>query len=416
VIPGAYPLAPHSRLLRNDAGRLVDATEQLAPALAKTGLVTGALWSDADGDGWLDLIVAHEWGPVKLFHNDAGRLVDQTRESGLADRLGWWNGIAGGDLDGDGDVDYVVTNFGLNTKYHATRQRPALLYYGDFDGTGRNRLVEAEYEEGTLFPIRGKSCSTRAMPHLAGKFSTYKEFALADLPAIYTPQCLKDAERFEANTLESGVLLNDGGGHFAFHPLPRLAQVSPCFGVAVTDVDADGKADVYLAQNFFTPQLETGRMDGGMSLLLRGRGDGSFDPVGPDESGLVVPGDAKSLAVADLDGDGRPDFVAGVNDAPLVSFVRQPVRHGASLAVRLAGKAGNPTAVGARVTLHLRGGTRQTAEVYAGSGYLSQSSPVLFFGLGQGGAADRVVVRWPDGGETSHPVPAGTTTITLRRE
>src|SRR5437867_3580127 len=114
-VPGRYPLAPHSCLLRNDGGRFIEVTEQVAPSLQQSGLVTSAVWSDVNGDGWLDLLVTHEWGPVKLYLNNHGHLEDRTREAGLADKLGWWNGIAARDLDGDGDIDYVVTNFGLNT-------------------------------------------------------------------------------------------------------------------------------------------------------------------------------------------------------------------------------------------------------------------------------------------------------------
>ena len=287
IIPGKYPLSPHSRLLRNDGGRFTDATAELAPALHETGLVTAAVWSDADADGWVDLLVTHEWGPVKLFHNHQGRLVDKTSEAGLANLLGWWNGIAAADVDNDGDMDYAVTNFGLNTKYHASPDKPTLLYYGDFEGQGRMRIVEAEFEDETLFPVRGKSCSTNAMPHLAGKFTTYTDFALADLAKIYTPECLGDAHRFEANTLESGVLINDGQGRFTFRPLPRLAQIAPGFGIVLTEVDGDGNVDLYMVQNFYGPQAETGRMAGGVSLLLRGRGDGTFVAVPPRESGLL---------------------------------------------------------------------------------------------------------------------------------
>ena len=172
-----------------------------------------------------------------------------------------------------------MTNFGLNTKYHATEEKPIVLYYGDFDGTGAKRLVEAEYEDDTLFPIRGKSCSTGAMPHLAEKFQTYHEFALASVVDIYTPKCLNESEKFSVTTLESGVLINDGDGKFAFRPLPRLAQIAPGFGAVLTEVDGDGRPDLYIAQNFFTAQPETGRMDGGMSLLLLGNNDGSFRPV-----------------------------------------------------------------------------------------------------------------------------------------
>ena len=406
VIPGNYPSSPTSRLLENQEGKFVDATQELAPSLLNAGLVTSCVWSDADGDGWLDLLLTTEWGPVQLLHNDQGKLVDRTAEAALSERTGWWNGIVARDLDADGDIDYVVTNFGLNTKYHASAEKPALLYYGDFDGTGIKQLVEAEFEDDTLFPIRGKSCSTRAMPHLADKFNTYHDFALASVVDIYTPGCINDSEKFSATTLESGTLINDGNGKFEFRPLPRIAQVAPGFGAVMTEVNGDGYPDLYLAQNFFTAQPETGRMDGGMSLLLLGNGDGSFRTVTPDQSGLVVTGDASAIVECDLDGDFVSDLVVGVNNSDVHAFKNQglaPATTNNQIAqIELKYAAGNPQGVGAQVTVRSTGGLTQTAEVCAGQGYLSQSSHVLSFGISSGHQIEAIEVRWPDGERTTH--------------
>ena len=416
VIPGQYPLSPNSRLLRNEGGRFTDATDQVASGLRQSGLVTGAIWSDVDADGWVDLAVTHEWGPIKLFRNVDGKLRDDTARVGRGELFGWWNGISGGDFDHDGDIDLVVTNFGLNTKYHANTEKPALLYYGDFEGNGRMRLVEAEYEDETLFPVRGKSCSSNAMPHLFNKFTTFTDFAKADLPEVYTEACLKDAHRFSATVLESGVLINDGKGKFSFTPLPRIAQIAPGFGVMATDVDGDGNCDIYLAQNFYGPQPETGRMAGGLSQLLRGRGDGSFSPVSHASSGLIVPDDAKSLTRCDLNGDHWPDFVVGTNAGSVRTFVHQTQSENRRFAIKLMGSAGNRTAAGARVQLSFDDGSQQLAEVYAGDSYLSQSSPIVNFGLGTSRPKE-VTVRWPDGSTSSHACPTdGSAMMVVRKD
>jgi hypothetical protein len=406
IIPGRYPEVPASRLLENDgAGTFSDVTPD---SLLHTGLVTSALWSDADGDGWIDLLVTHEWGPIKIFRNNVGELEDFTDEAGLGDWSGWWNSIAGSDIDGDGDIDYAVGNAGLNTKYHVTPDRPVLLYYGDLDGSGRSRIVEAGFEGAICYPVRGRSCSSNAMPGLAKRFPTFKSFAAAELHSIYSQQHLDSALKLSANTLHSGVLVNvtprDGKPRFEFRALPRIGQLSPVFGLAFSEVNGDGNPDLYLAQNSFSPQRETGRMDGGLSLLLMGNGDGTFKPIWPDASGLVVPGDAKSLTCTDLNGDGWPDFVVGINNGPLQAFENQSLGHNRMLTVRLDGHPGNPTAVGARTTIRVPGRKTQTAEVHAGGGYLSQSTSVLTFGLGARAEETEVTVRWPDGKETKTTV------------
>ena len=403
VVPGRYPVTPSSRILRNKGGGsgFHDMTDEVAPGLRETGLVTAAIWSDADDDGWIDLLVTHEWGPVRFYRNVEGRMVDATAAAGLADRHGWWNGIAARDIDDDGDIDYAVTNQGLNSKYgQPDAAHPASLYYGDMSGSGQLRLVEAGVKHGELLPVRGRSCSAGAMPFVAEKFPTFEAFASATLSDIYTPQCLAQATELTATELASGILRNDGRGRFSFEPLPRIAQISPGFGVALTDVDGDGATDLYFVQNYFSREPETGHLDGGVGLLMTGTGDGTFAPVWPNRSGLVVPGDAKGLGAVNLDGDGWIDFVITTNDGPTAAFQNRGEDGNRMLRVRLQGPAGNPTAIGARVTVHRTDDRALTAEVSAGGSYLSQSSPTLFFGLGRT-SARRIEVRWPRGDSTS---------------
>ena len=396
VVRTRYPTTPNSRLLRNDGGKFADVTDALAPGLRTTGMVTGALWSDIDADGWLDLLVTHEWGPVAVWKNAKGKLANASAEAGTADLLGWWTGIAASDLDEDGDMDYAVGNLGLNTKYHASRGKPYLAYFGDLDGSGVPRFVEACHEGNSLFPVRGKSCSTHAIPSLGKKFSTFHAFASATLPEIYTLSRLQSAQRLEINELASGLLINDGKGHLAFHPFPRLAQASAVFGIAAGDLDADGHVDLALAQNFFSPQPETGRIDGGLGLVLRGAGDGTFSPLRVDQSGFLIPGDAKALAFSDLNGDARPDAVATVNSSTPKVF-RNRVTTGKPLAIRLNGPKGNLRGIGARVTLHLKSGKSMVGEIHSGSSYLTGAPSVLFFAVPSSDQPLAVTVRSPSG-------------------
>lgn len=403
IVPGAYPMSPQSQLLQNDGkGKFVDAAEGRFG-----GLVTSALWTDVDGDGWLDLMVTREWGSVALFRNQKGKLVDETERAGLAGRTGWWNSIVGGDFDGDGDLDYAVGNNGLNTKYQA----PALLYFGEVDGSGKKRILEAEMEKGKCYPIRGLSCSSNAMPFLKKKTPKFHDFASATLFDLYSSS-LEKADRYEANTLESGILFNAGDGKFTFRPLPAMAQVAPVFGMAVSDFDGDGNLDLFLAQNSFAPQVETGRMDGGTGVVLKGKGDGNFLAVRPDQSGIVASGDAKGVALVDVNSDRWPDLIVGNNNAAVQVFQARPIESAKSLTVQL--NASPVLKTGALVRLTLAGGRTMIRELNAGGSYLSQSSSRPQFAIPLGMSAETISVRWSDGETTEKKVEGEA--VVIRRQ
>jgi hypothetical protein len=424
VIPGQFPVSPKSRLLNNHEGTYRDATiddtldDTLdgGPELLETGMVTAAVWSDVNDDGWLDLLVTHEWGPIKLFLNHEGRLSDATRQAGLADKLGWWNSIAGRDLDGDGDIDYVAANLGRNTPYRATAERPARLFFGDFTGTGRKHVLEAnDDEQGQLVPVQTKPIVQEAMAMVEVAFPTYHDYAVATLADIVGDEALQNALQFSANTVDSVILRNDGRGVFAVEPLPVAAQLAPGYGLVMSDFDADGFTDVYLAQNSYAPRGEIGHFDGGLSVLLRGNAQGQLVETPPLKSGLVVPGDAKSVVATDVNGDGWPDILVAVNNGATVVFENQGVANRQLAALRLRGQAGNPTAIGARVTLVRADGLRQTAEVVAGSGYLSQQPATLWFGLGSDSEKASVEIRWPDGQSSTHEPSDWGSVVTIRQ-
>ncbi len=415
VLPGQYPLSPTSALLANRGGRFEDVTDLVAPGLRNVGMVTGAVWSDVDGDGWPDLILTLEWGHVKYFHNGGGRkFEDWSERSGFASAgKGWWTSIASADFNGDGRPDFVVGNVGLNTQYRASPGSPALLYYGDFNGDGGAELVEAYYEGGRLYPWRTRRDLGLVIPAVLKRFPRNDYYARATLGEILGEERLASATRFEATEFRSGVFLSRPDGTYTFEPLPRIAQVSPFQGLVAGDFDGDGHADIFAVQNSYAPIPSVGRFDGGLGQLLRGDGRGGFSAVPPSQSGLMVTGDAKALAVADIDRDGWPDFLVTRNNSTTLAF--RNGGHGGrhSVSVRLAGPAGNPSAVGARVALEHADGASQTSEVQAGCGYYSQSTAAVFFGWVEANPPRQIRVRWPSGAESVHPFAPGSRALVL---
>ena len=400
-IPGKYPLTPQSRLLMNENGKFADVTEQVAPNLAKVGLVNSAIWSDYDNDGWTDLILALDWGPVTIFRNEEGKLSDITNKTPLSASRGWWHALAGGDFDGDGDTDYVAMNQGLNSKYHTSDGHPHRLYYADFDGNGTMDLVEAEYEGNAEFPMRGRSCSSNCMPFIAEKFGTFHEFALAEVSDIYDTD-EKATPFLEVTELQSVIIWNDGENKFRIQPLPRMAQISPGFGVAASDINGDGHLDIFMTQNFFGPQPETGFMDGGLGWLLSGDGKGNFQLVWPRDSGIVIPGDATGAALADFDRDGDIDSLVATNDGPLMFFKNEQQAQDDAVTMVIEGSPGNRQAVGAQLQVVSNKGTRKLFEIRAGSGYLSQSHASAYLPRVNLSEVESFEVRWPDGSNTQH--------------
>jgi hypothetical protein len=417
VLPGRYPLAPRSALLANRGGRFEDVTDALAPGLREVGMVTSALWSDVDGDGWLDLLLTLEWGGVKYFHNNEGRgFEDRSAPAGFAaSGTGWWNSIATADFNGDGRPDYAVGNLGLNTQYHASPEHPALLFHGVFTEGGAPLPLEAYYEGEKLFPWRTRKELGAKIPSILRRYPKNDLYARATLGELLGEDHLAAAQRFAATEFRSGVFLSQSDGTFRFEPLPRLAQIAPIQGLVAGDFDGDGKADIYAVQNSYAPIPVVGRFDGGLSQLLRGDGHGHFVPVLPAESNLIVTGDAKALAVLDLDGDGWPDFLVSRNNGTTLAFRNNGVAGRHSLSVVLRGPAGNPTAVGARLTLELADGSTQTSEVAAGSGYYTQSTATCFFGYPEANPPRRLSLRWPDGTTTTREVTTPSSTLTISR-
>jgi hypothetical protein len=292
---------------------LVDVTPE---ALRTVGMVTGAQWADLDADHKLDLVLVGEWMAPTVFTFDGRELAANEALSGLAAHTGWWSSLLVTDVDADGDLDLVAGNFGHNTKYHASADHPVEMFFGDFEGTGTCEIVEAKYEGDNLLPVRGRSCSSRAMPSLAKKFPTFHDFGSALLPEIYTEDKLNESLHLTCADLGTGVFINQGQGRFVFAELPHLTQAAPVFGWAAADFTGDGNVDLIALQNFHGPQVETGWYNGGLSVVLAGNGDGTFRELTPQASGLAIAGEARAAAVADLDGDGSPEVIATVLNEP----------------------------------------------------------------------------------------------------
>jgi len=294
-VPGSYGVKPSSILLRdNGNGIFTDITKSVAPDLLKIGMVTDAQWADIDGDGEEELIVAGDWMPVTVLKFVHGKL-QKIKE--IQHSSGWWNCITVADINADGKPDLIAGNFGLNCNIKADVRHPAKLYVNDFDKNGQTECVPVYYKtDGKAYPYPLKGEMQAQIPQLKKKFLGFAQYAGKEIDQIFTKEQMKDASVLTAEQTQTSAFINDGKGNFTMQPLPVMAQLSPVFGIVVTDLNNDGIKDIFLAGNFYGLKPQTGRLDASYGCTLLGDAKHHFTYITPSQSGLFFKGEARDVA------------------------------------------------------------------------------------------------------------------------
>jgi hypothetical protein len=322
-----YPYPPKSFLLEYRNGVFVDITREVCPALSEPGMVTASVWTDLDGDGQNELIIAGDWMPIRVFKADERKLKEVTRSMGLENDPGMWKSLAVADADGDGDPDLIAGNLGANNPYHVSAETPLSLFAKDFKGNGRIDPLLCYYlpdDAGKKSLQLGINLTqlTRQMPSFKKRFLKNDNFAKADLTTLFPDDVLKDAIKLNCNELHTCWFENLGNGSFRKHILPAEAQFAPVNAILAHDLDGDGKLDLLLAGNEYQAEVMTGRYDASYGLFLKGKGDGNFLPATHIDAGLFIKGDVKDLKLI-KNGNGDNLILAAINDERMRIFRRK---------------------------------------------------------------------------------------------
>jgi Tfp pilus assembly protein PilF/peroxiredoxin len=373
---------PPNVLLRNDGGRrFVDTTAEVGLDENNTRFSFAAAWGDYDDDGWPDLLVANDFGRKNLYHNEgrkAGRVTfrDVAAEAGVED-YGAGMSAAWLDYDGDGRLDIYTGNMWTANGQRITAE-PGFMK----DAPPEIKALYRRHTRGnSLFRNRGDG--------------TFEDVTLAARAEMGRWAWASDTLDFDRDGTPDLYVVNGMFTRANAEDLDaffwrQVAARSPLTRVTGTSYD-----DAWRAINRLLADRSQASQQ--RNVFLRGDGRGGFDEVA-GSLGLDLEQDGRSFAVLDFDGDGKPDLaVMAARSAPQLRLFRNEFKDPrAGLAVRLHGTKSNRDAVGARVTVETDR-FRRTRFVQAGSGFISQHSKELLFGLGESHKIPKLEVRWPSG-------------------
>jgi hypothetical protein len=290
AVPWEYGQIPKSYLLQNDGrGHFKDVTANYSKDLSATGFVKSAYWFDIDQDSDQDLVLSQEWQGIVAFINNKGSFEKRV----LSDKKGWWNFTLPVDVDGDGDLDFIAGNLGLNNRLKASPEHPVRLYYNDFDGNGKKEQVVTYYLDNKEIPFANKMDLEKQIPIMKKRFLYAEQFAKASLTELFTADKLKDANRLVADYFANVVLINDGNLNFTTNALPWEAQLSSFKDAVVINANNDALPDVLLIGNFSENNIQMGRNDADLGTILVNRGKGTF--TCESLNGLQITGEARKI-------------------------------------------------------------------------------------------------------------------------
>jgi len=317
VLPHNYPQIPQSFLLENENGQFKDITPK---ALKNIGMVSDAIWADYDKDSFQDLIIVGEFMPITIFKNENG-IIDY--QLSIVNSKGLWNCIETADLDNDGDLDFVIGNHGLNSRFQASKNEPLVVYNKDFDKNESYDPLVGQYfinKKGIkkCYPIHNRDDVMKQIVVVKNRYVKYAAFGEATLAELLQTD-LESEDFLEATELNSSILINNGNGEFVLKTLPKATQFAPINSILMEDFNEDNQLDILLSGNDYHAERNNGRFDAFNGLLLIGNKNDEFETVSTSESGFYVPFDGRDIIKLE-NRKGEKRILVGQNEAELLMF------------------------------------------------------------------------------------------------
>ena len=258
-------------------------------------MVTDALWTDYDKDGKADLVLAGEYMPVRVFHNENKILKEVTAGAGLSKTNGWWNRLQAADVNNDGYMDIIAANHGLNSLFKAREDKPVELYAGEFGTNGTVQPIITCYNGDSSYPMLLRHDLVSVLPYLKKKYLKYEDYKQQTITDIFSQEQVSQSVHSSAYMMQSVVLVNNRHGGFDIKELPTAAQLSPMYGAAAVDADGDGNMDIVMGGNFYQSQPQVGIYDASYGVLLKGDGRGNFTSLPAEQSGINIRGAVRDI-------------------------------------------------------------------------------------------------------------------------
>lgn len=313
TIPGNYGLPPQSYLLKNDNGNWTDVTPA---SIGNIGMVTDATWADVDSDSDKDLIVVGDWMAITIFTNVNGTFGSPVV---IPNSKGWWKRIESSDIDKDGDIDFVLGNWGLNSKFVASPTKPITMFVNDFDDNGKSEFIINWYAplDNRAYPFAPKQELTSQLPGLRKSILKYEDYSMKTYDSLFKSDVRSKSIPYEVNYLQSAILWNNGTT-YSLEALPVEAQLSPVFGIIANDLDGDGNTDIWLGGNFYSLKPQVGRNDASRGVFLKGGLNRTFTYQPQQRVGLYVEGEVRDASI--ITSGKAIRIIVARNNAPILLF------------------------------------------------------------------------------------------------